>query len=126
MSEFLTELEVTLLGDNIWRLDADLVYNSTRFGIITAPAGLQMDFCSVPRIPLVFDFFGDTCHREGVIHDYLYRIDAVPKLVRSQADYAFLEAMKCRGKLCAYPMYLGVRIGGWTAWHKRKIGDKLS
>jgi hypothetical protein len=24
-----------------------------------------------------------------------------------------------------WPMYLGVRFGGWPAYHKLKVGDKL-
>lgn len=40
----------------------------------------------------------------------------------------FLEAMKERGKggFVRYAMLLGVRSGGWTAYHKKRLSDMLS
>jgi hypothetical protein len=71
--------------------------------------------------------FGDRAHHESVIHDYLYRIDSVPCVGRKQADDVFLEAMEARGKgfFVRYSMYWGVRMGGWTAYHKKKLTDLL-
>ena len=76
MSKFLTELDVRLIdGDRIWMLSGPLVYQSDILGKIEIPAGFQTDFASVPRIPFVFESFGDRAHRESVVHDYLYCID---------------------------------------------------
>ena len=128
MSEFKTELDARLKDDDkIWIIDSPLLYQSDILGPITVPVGFETDFASVPRIPLFYTLFGDRAHRESVIHDYLYRLDAIPQATRSQADDVFLEAMKCRGKgfFVRYAMWMGVRAGGWTAYHKRKVADKL-
>ena len=128
MAKFLTELDVRLLdADKIWVLDSPLIYRSDLLGIIAVPAEFQSDFASVPRLPLFYTLFGDRAHRESVIHDYLYRSDSFPSLSRSQADDVFLEAMRCRGKgfFVRYAMWTGVQAGGWTAYHKRNVGDKL-
>jgi len=71
--------------------------------------------------------FGDRAHRESVIHDYLYRTDSVPQATYSQANNVFLEAMRVRGKgyFVRYAMYWGVVLGGWTAYHKKRVKDKL-
>lgn len=128
MSEFLTDLDVKCINDGAWCLDAPLRYRSDILKpIIEAPAGFETDFASVPRVPIFFTLFGDRAHREAVLHDYLYRSDADPRATRAQADDVFLEAMKERGKgfVVRYAMYWGVRLGGWTAFHKRKVRDKL-
>ena len=128
MAKFLTELNARLKDDDrIWIIDSRLVYESDLVGTVIVPEGFQTDFASVPRVPLFYALFGDRAHRESVIHDYLYRSDSFPSLSRSQADNVFLEAMKCRGKgfFVRYAMWTGVRAGGWTAYHKRNVGDRL-
>ena len=128
MSKFLTELEVSLKDDDkIWILTALLIYQSDLLGTIAVPTGFETDFASVPRVPFVFESFGDRAHRESVIHDYLYRIDSIPIAKRRKADRVFLEAMKVRGKgfFVRGFMFLGVVIGGFGSYHKRKVGDKL-
>ena len=128
MAKFLTELDARLKDDDkIWVIDSPLLYQSDILGPIEVPAGFETDFASVPRIPVFYTLFGDRAHRESVIHDFLYRLDAIPQATRSQADDVFLEAMKCRGKgsFVRYAMWMGVRSGGWTAYHKRAVGDKL-
>jgi len=131
MSKFLTELDVRCINDGAWVLAAPLGYDSDILGLIEVPAGFQTDFASVPRVPIFFTLFGDRAHREAVLHDYLYRIDAICTvaydITRSQADNVFLEAMTERGKgwFVRYAMYWGVRAGGWTAYHKKKVADCL-
>ena len=125
MAEFLTDLDARLKDDDkIWVIDFPLIYIPDILGKIIVPLGFETDFSSVPRIPIVYMLFGDRAHRESVVHDFLYRKDALPAATREQADDVFLEAMKCRGKgfFVRYAMYWGVRSGGWTAYHKRKIG----
>jgi hypothetical protein len=138
MAGFLTELDVRCLDDGYWKLEAPLRYASDILGhvgrtpegftiavpcIITVPAGFLTDFASVPRVPIVFWFWGDRAHREAVLHDYLYRVDSDPVVERSRADRAFLEAMGSRGKSWGvrWPMYLGVRIGGGAAYHRKYV-----
>jgi hypothetical protein len=129
MSKFLTELETSLLdNDRTWELDAELIYQSDLLStVITVPNGFQTDFASVPRVPIAYGLFGGKAHREAVIHDYLYRIDSKPVATRKQADDVFYEAMKLRGKswFVRWCMWSGVRLGGWTGFHKLKVTDKL-
>ena len=128
MAEFLSALDVELCdNDAIWVLRQPLIYQSDIVGRIEVKQGFQMDFASVPRLPLVYDLFGDRAHFESVLHDWLYTKDAMPDVTYSQANKVFLEAMKVRGKpfYIRYPMYYAVCAGGWTAWHKRNWKDKL-
>ena len=128
MAEFITELDARLKdNDKIWIIDSPLIYISDILGKITVPLGFECDFASVPRVPLFYALFGNRAHRESVVHDYLYREDVSPTATREQADNVFLEAMKCRGKgfFVRYAMWTGVRVGGWTAYHKRNVGDRL-
>jgi hypothetical protein len=153
MARFITELQVRLKkgSDSIWVLLAPLGYYSDitkceiwvpiKFEVddsnkIIADSLLgdkksddlfETDFASVPRLPLIYDLFGDRAHYESVIHDYLYCKDSFPVVEREVADKVFLEAMKLRGKswFVRSMMYAGVRAGGWTAYHKRNVKDKI-
>jgi hypothetical protein len=128
VAKFLTQLDAKCITDGAWCLDTPLRYASDIFKqIIEVPAGFETDFASVPRVPIAFMFFGDRAHREAVLHDYLYRSDSVPLASYSQANETFLEAMKVTGKGWGvrYAMYWGVVMGGWTAYHKKMVGDKL-
>ena len=125
---FITELEVELLDDDrIWVLSSPLIYHSKILGRIQVPAGFQTDFASVPRLPLAYAMYGDRAHREGVLHDYLYRQDSIPRASFKDANSVFLEAMEVREKpfYVRYPMYLAVCAGGYPSYHKRKVFDKL-
>lgn len=128
MGKFTTELEARLKDDDmVWIIDSALVFVSDVLGLIIVPTGFETDFASVPRVPIAYTLFGDRAHREAVVHDYLYRIDAKPGVSRKEADEAFLEAMECRGKgwFVRYAMYWGVRLGGGSSYHVKKVGDKL-
>ena len=128
MSKFLTELDAKLIKDDlIWKLDSPLIYESDILGLIEAPEGFETDLASVPRVPFVYMIWGGKAHREGVIHDYLFRCDSVPLASYSQANAVFFEAMATRGKpvYVRYPMWWGVVLGGWTAYHKKYVGDEL-
>jgi hypothetical protein len=128
MSKFLSELEVSLLDDDrIWHLDSPLIYQSDLIGHIEVPKGFQTDFASVPRIPFIYDMYGDRAHRESVLHDYLYRIDSNPVVSFSDANDVFLEAMTSRGKplYVRWAMWKGVCWGGGSSYHEKYVGDKL-
>jgi hypothetical protein len=129
MAKFLTELDARLKGnsDDVWIIRAPLIYHSDIAGTIEVPIGFETDLSSVPRIPIVFWFYGKRAHREGVIHDYLFRIDSNPGVDMSIANKVFFEAMDCRGKgiFIKYPMYWGVKFGGFSSYHKKMVGDKI-
>jgi hypothetical protein len=128
VSKFLTELDARCIDDGCWILLSNLRYESDLMGMIDVPAGFQTDFASIPRwIPIVSAALLDRAHREAVIHDFCYRSDSLPPTTRKQADLVFLEAMQERGKGVAIrnTMYAGVRAGGWTAYHKKKVADPL-
>ena len=129
-SGFTTNLHVLLKSgtDNVWIVDEPLKYYSELLGqLIVIPLWFETDFASVPRVPFAYAAWGDRAHREAVLHDYLYRIDSKPIVTYSQANNVFLEAMKATGKpwRIYYPMYWGVVLGGWTAYHKKRVKDKL-
>lgn len=128
MSEFLTELDARLLDDDsVWVLDKPLIYDSDLLGRIEVPAGFQTDFASVPRLPVIYDLFGDRAHREAVLHDYLYRRDSVPRASFEEANDVFLEAMEAqrKGWFVRHCMYWGVCMGGRSSYHKKKVRAKL-
>ena len=96
------------------------------------PAGFETDLASVPRVPVVYLCWGDRAHREAVLHDYLYRIDSILWMYglptspdKEEADWLFREAMIGQGVSwwIYHPMYLGVRTGGGSSFHCRKVMD---
>jgi len=120
MAKYLTKLEVSILDNGKWRLDAPLVFQSDLVGKITVPEGFETDFASVPRIPLVYALVGNCSHRAAVVHDYLYRDGAIPVVSQKKADKIFREAMYVKGVPWwrRWIMWAGVRVGGWTAYKK--------
>ena len=128
MAKLLSELAIELKNnDGVWVLNKPLIYESDIVGMINVPVGFETDLASVPRVPFIYELFGNRAHRESVLHDYLYRIDAVPAATYTQANDVFFEAMRLRGKsfTVRYGMYWGVVLGGWTAFHKHYVKDCL-
>jgi hypothetical protein len=125
MAKFLTELDCHLKAtcENIWILDSSLIYESDIVGPVSVPAGFETDLASVPRLIVIYELWGNRCHREAVIHDYLYRIDSVPQASKLQADRTFLEAMKVLGKpfYIRWFMFAGVAAFAWMSFHRRKV-----
>lgn len=125
---FITDLSVRLKDDDsIWVLESKLVYYSPIIGLIEVPAGFETDFASVPRVPIAFWLYGNKAHREGVLHDALFRKDFMPHVTFMQANKVFLEAMKCRNKpfYVRWPMYSAVCAFSYPCFHKRNIKDEL-
>ncbi len=110
-------------GKTIYRLREDLYYVDHEGKLIVVPAGFQHDLASVPRVPIAYMAWGDKCHREAVLHDLLYRYDSVPICTRAEADNHFKMAMISRGQpwRVYYFMWLGVRCGGSSSYHKRSV-----
>lgn len=143
-SEFLTDLSIRLKPgcDGVWVVTAPLKYQSELLNCVVvvpywfesaepdpadADSCFEMDMASVPRLPIIYSAWGDRVHREAVLHDYLYRVNSRPQVSREQADEVFLEAMKSRGVSwwIRWPMYLGVRAGGWGSYHKKFVNAQL-
>jgi hypothetical protein len=129
MSKFLSELCLKDNGDDhTWTLLSDLVYQSDLLDCtVTIPKGFITDLASVPRVPFIWESWGNRAHYEAVVHDYLYCLGAVPDVTYRQANRVFLEAMEVRGKSIwiRWPMFWGVCLGGWTSWKKRNIKDRM-
>src|SRR3990167_3651406 len=124
-SQFLTDLVVKQVYDKTWALEASLEYTSALLNdLLIAPKGFVTDFASVPRVPIAYALFGNRAHRESVIHDYLYQTHLATK---AMADKVFLEAMEARGKSfwVRWVMYLGVRVGGGSAYKTGKERFKV-
>ena len=122
MSAFLDRLIIEELDDSTFELHEPFRYQSDLAGLISVPVGFKTDFASVPRIGMIYALLGDCAHEPAVIHDWLYYADLAD---RSVADDVLLEAMGVIGLPWwrRYPIWLGVRAGGWIAWNThRKAG----
>lgn len=120
MSQFIDPLVVKEIDDSIFQTVNIFRYQSGIAGLITVPAGFYTDFASVPRwMPVMYALLGDTAHEPAVIHDWLYYSAIEP---RELADKVLLEAMEAWGMPAwrYYPIYWGVRTGGWAAWNKHR------
>jgi len=125
-SAFITQdLKASLVvgHDDLWELQADLIYYSLIAGLIVVPSGFRCDFASVPRLPIVYALWGNRAHREGVIHDYLFRYDSKPVVPFSTANKVFLESMAALGKpsYIRYPMYLAVQLFSHGCYHRLSV-----
>lgn len=145
MGRFLTDLDVKRLPDKDgrkqWKLIAPLIYESKTVGLIVVPTGFITDFASVPRLPLVYWFFGGRGDAEAVLHDWLYKAphntgnglvvdrsmaDRVLRGARYSCDRVDLSEYD-NVTLCgllnnlwayfgAWCFWFGVRIAGWAYW----------
>ncbi len=129
-ARFVSELNCSLKDDDsIWVLRSRLLYYSAMLDeLIEMMAGFEMDFASVPRVPIAYLLYGNRAHREGVLHDWAFRKDAInPKtgvpFTFMEANKLFLEAMECRGKpwYVRYPMYSAVCAFSYPHFHKKSI-----
>lgn len=89
----------------------------------TIPAGFLSDGLSIPRWaqPLINTSASPQFIVAGIYHDYLYKVWPNKKITRKEADILFLKVMKGLGVgfWRRRTIYLGVRAGGFTSWHKR-------
>jgi uncharacterized protein DUF1353 len=69
-AQFLSHLRVEEVTETDWRLTNPLVYYSAVLQRqIVVPEGFITDFASVPRLPFIYWFAGDTARKAAVIHD---------------------------------------------------------
>lgn len=97
-------------------LTADLCFSFFGEHVIV-PKSFITDFASIPRVLRRLLPKMDSHIRAAVLHDWLYLTGLDPRWI---ADRAFLEVMRQHGTPAwkRYPMYWGVRAGGWYAWNK--------
>jgi Protein of unknown function (DUF1353) len=108
-------------GRGVWTLVAPLEYQSEAGPIYSVPIGFKTDFASVPRIPFIFEAFGDKANLSSTLHDFLYSKQSDnlnPPIDRQQADSLLREATIAQGcsEAVAEALYLGVRAGGESHW----------
>lgn len=118
MSQFVTKLELTPVGDGRnWELDAPLEYVPGNAAMITVPAGFVTDLASVPQIFWnILPPFG-IYDNAAVLHDWLYRNH---RFTRRRCDWLLLEAMAELGTPLwkRWVIYGAVRAFGWIAWRR--------
>jgi hypothetical protein len=146
MRGFTTYLNAMEIGEHrgraVWSLDTPLIFMLDDNRRIEIPIGFETDLASVPRVPIAYWLWGGRAHREAVMHDYLYRIDAYIDCGRegkiyvskADADWYFRLAMKSESpdvhkKAQPYyvyqPMYWGVKFGGGSSYHRMMVMDKF-
>lgn len=90
---FLNNLDVRIISQGRYRLNAPFDYQVPNEGMVTVPAGFVTDFASIPRgFRWLITGHGDT-RKPAVIHDYL----CSGRIPRKEADRIFLLAMKDNG-----------------------------
>lgn len=113
---FKNNLKVEKVGDQVYVLLEDLVYECDRY-TITAKKGFDFDAISIPKIfwTLIDSPFTGKAVRGATIHDALYASQALPREI---CDEVFLSAMKDDGVSCIKrnAMYMAVRVGGASAY----------
>ena len=128
---FLDKLDYREIGEvagkTIYKLNSTLVYISPSIGRIVIPEGFETDLASVPRVPIIYMMWGGRAHREAVLHDYLYRIGAIPAVSFECANDTFKEAMINRGQpfYIYHPTWLGVTLGGKWSYHRMRVMDNF-
>ncbi len=128
MSRFLTRLTVRVADDldsGAWVLELPLAYQSdVARQTFFVPPGFLTDFASVPRLPFIYEAFGNRATAASVIHDFLYNSQAVS---RSMADAVFREASGVQGVSAwkSWAMWLGVRLGGGAYWREPVAPDQM-
>ena len=99
-----------------------LSYQSDRFGLITAPAGLVTDFASIPKAAWgILDPESPLIQWPSVIHDAGYsNVGAFSTITlgREQVDWLLRDMMESCGadSFLRNAVYDAVRIGGASHW----------
>jgi hypothetical protein len=144
----LSSEEIGTVGSKtIHRVHGPLMFFDSKGRLWIVSAGFETDLASIPRIPVVWFLWGDRVHREGALHDFAYRQDSYYFIIdddgslikvdvqisRSDADDLLKEAIESQSKShdaqpwwISKPIWAGVRVGGWYAYHKMKVADKYA
>lgn len=129
MRHFREPLEIRKIeGTKYWVLLSEVVYHVGGYPseeVIRAPAGLETDLGSKPR--LTWWLIGhplDEGAQAYVIHDELMRHPRGRS--RRRCDQIFLEALKALGVSWwkRSLMYCGVRVGGRGVWNEYRSAER--
>lgn len=127
MSRLLTPLTLEeIAGTRFVRLAEPFVYQSDVLKkTVKVPKGFICDLESIARWPLVYWILGRSSDEAGVIHDYLYRKNSIPVVSRRLADAIYNEASKIDkcDRIRSWMKWLGVRVGGRSAYHRINVED---
>lgn len=122
MVRFLSELQLTPIGERRWRVTQPLVA-ATTYGRIVVPAGFVTDGASVPK-PLwnLFPPLDGDYDAAAVLHDYAYAHAEELQLKRAQADALLYDGMVATNTdpEKRRVIYDGVRLGGHFAWQQHR------
>jgi hypothetical protein len=116
-----SEVEVRQDGEETWETLSDLKYQA-REETLTAPAGQETDFASVPRLFVWFLPRYGSYTKAAILHDFLCRQRVGDGLSRSDADGIFRQAMRTLDVpyLRRWIMWAAVRLGALTTAEGRK------
>jgi hypothetical protein len=120
---FITMLNITYIGNKVNLLVSPFrVYSAVLDCIIEVITGFYNDGESVPRLPIVYDLFGNTSLRSGVIHDFLSRSNCPIKVTKKQAACVYYEFCRLTGnsRFQAYAKYIAVLYAPGY-WHKHTV-----
>ena len=110
-------------GRGVWRVVWQFrFYSAILDRVIVVERGFLTDYASVPRWPVLYFLFGDTCHEAAVIHDWLFHHHEVCD--ESTANRVLLEAAKAARipRWRRLGLYLGVVLGGRSSWVEDGLG----
>ena len=124
----LKEFIIRWVGPRRMILERRLDYLSHRTGkVYRVPKGFDTDLASVPRALSWAAADWRRSARPGVLHDWAYRTGAhaigdLRPISRASADLLFRDALIEEGVPAwrAWLMWLGVRVGGWKYFRKRR------
>jgi hypothetical protein len=126
VAQFLDPLIVREISDSIFQTVEPFRYQSDLVKeVITVAPLFFTDFASCPRLGFIYALLGDRAHEPAVVHDWLYLCG---KTTRLMADNVLLEAMTVKNLpwYQKYPIYWGVRAGGWVAWNTHRAARDTS
>jgi hypothetical protein len=119
--EFASPLRAEHISGTTWKLLEPFLFTVELAGgkaYYMVPAGFVTDGASVPRWPGMYWLFGGKATKSACAHDWLY---SEVNSEREYADEVFYAAMRNEERAWRRGvMWLGVRLGGWLPWYKRK------
>jgi len=108
-------------GQGRWRTLSALAVTTEAAGRVSVPKGFRTDGASIPRPlwPIIGHPMDPEYYPAAVVHDYLY---CQQRMTRRQADCVFRELLERLGVAAwrCWAMYVGVRLGGWVGWQRKK------
>ena len=115
------------LCNGLWRLHEGLAYFAPDGRAWAIPEGFEMDFGSIPE-PLEWlpglEPYGSEGDCPYALHDWLYyshRSGQDRCRDRKDADQILYDSLRVCGvgRVRAYVIWCGVRVGGWIAWNSK-------